>query len=264
MTTPADEKSEFIRPAYPPGPSAEKYSEEDEGTIVEDGSFQGHSRGRDRANSHLTLQISNQLGAGGSMRDMASPSQSREQAHRLDDDLQMLQVEQAVSNLAAEQENDLGKTKSNIHRSRSRREEPIDDFDVATAPLHEKTAVYKPPEHPNTNVGKFFKKIHNSSWLVRYITYITPLVLVFLIPLLLGALVFKNASVGGVKLIWFSIWLEIVWLTLWAGRVSYPAMVRDIWTVETEIEPQTIDRVCWIPGDFVSEVAGNLRSSKVA
>jgi hypothetical protein len=225
MTTPVNEQPEFIsapRPAYPPGPSAEKYSE-DEGTIVEDGSDQGISRGRERALSHLTLQTSNQIGAG-SMRDMASPSHNREQAHRLDDDLQMLQVEQAVSHLAAEQENDLSRSKSNMHRSRSRREEPVDDFDVATNPLHEKTAVYKPPEHPNTNIGKIFKKIHNSSWLVRYITYITPLVLILLIPLLLGALVFKNASVGGVELIWFCIWLEIVWLTLWAGRVSYPAL----------------------------------------
>lgn len=153
------------------------------------------------------------------MRDLASPSQNREQAHRLDDDLQMLQVEQAISNLAAEQENELGRTKSNLQRSRSRREEPIDDFDVATNPLHEKTAVYKPPEHPNTNLGKIFKKIHNSSWLIRYISYITPLVLIILIPLLLGAFLFKNASVGGVKLIWFCIWLEIVWLTLWAGRM---------------------------------------------
>lgn len=217
MTTPVDEKSDFIRPHYPPAPTAEKLSE-DEGTVVGDGSFQGHSRGRDRANSHLTLQISNQMGAGGSIRDIASPSHNREQAHRLDDDLQMLQVEQAISNLAAEQDNELGRTKSNVARSRSRREEPVDDFDVATNPLHEQTAVYKPPEHPNTNLGKIFKKIHNSSWLVRYISYITPLVLIILIPLLLGAFLFKNASVGGVQLVWFCIWLEIVWLTLWAGR----------------------------------------------
>lgn len=35
----------------------------------------------------------------------------------------------------------------------------------------------------------------------------------------MGALVFPNANVGGVSLVWFSIWLEIVWLTLWAGRI---------------------------------------------
>jgi hypothetical protein len=57
--------------------------------------------------------------------------------------------------------------------------------------------------------------------LVRYFVYITPLVLVILLPLLLGALLFKNATVGDVYLMWFCIWLEIAWLTLWAGRVSY-------------------------------------------
>ncbi|KAM3418217.1 hypothetical protein BST61_g4220 [Cercospora zeina] len=46
-----------------------------------------------------------------------------------------------------------------------------------------------------------------------------PITLILLIPLLLGALVFKRATVGGVYLMWFMIWLEIVWLTLWAGRM---------------------------------------------
>ena len=52
-----------------------------------------------------------------------------------------------------------------------------------------------------------------------------PLVIVLLIPLLVGALAYPNASVGGVRLVWFSVWLEIVWLTLWAGRVSTPDIV---------------------------------------
>ncbi|KAF2088305.1 hypothetical protein K490DRAFT_17091, partial [Saccharata proteae CBS 121410] len=145
-----------------------------------------------------------------------SPSHSREQAHRLDDDLQMLQIEREVSRQEDEKEHS---TTRSMHRSRSRREEPIDEFDVATNPLHEQAAVYRPPEHPTTNFAKFCIKIHNSSWLVRYATYIAPVVLIFLIPLLVGALAFPSSNVGGVKLVWFSIWLEIVWLTLWAGRL---------------------------------------------
>jgi hypothetical protein len=86
--------------------------------------------------------------------------------------------------------------------------------------LHEKAAIYKPPESPNTKVAVFVKRLHQSSFLVRYLTYIVPVVLIILIPLLVGALKYPNASVGGVKLMWFAIWLEIVWLTLWAGRVS--------------------------------------------
>ncbi|KKY26464.1 putative mechanosensitive ion channel family [Phaeomoniella chlamydospora] len=142
---------------------------------------------------------------------LRSPSKNREEAYRLEDDLTMLQAERVVSNTNDEE--------LKLRRSRSRRSEPIDEFDAATNPLHEKAAVYAPPEHPTTNIAKIFKKIHNSSWLIRYLSYIAPLVIILLVPLLLGALVFKQAAVGGVRLMWFSIWLEIVWLTLWAGRI---------------------------------------------
>src|SRR5271170_1273679 len=108
-----------------------------------------------------------------------------------------------------------------MHRSHSR-VEPVDTFDADTNPIHEKTALYRPPERPSTKVAAFFKYIHTSSWLIRYVTYIVPVVLILLIPLLIGALVprAKEACVGGVQLLWFSVWLEIVWLTLWAGRLA--------------------------------------------
>ena len=131
----------------------------------------------------------------------------------------MLQVEREVSNQEGLRR-DQSQSRS-LRKQRTRHEDPIDEFDAATNPLHEKAALYKPPENPSTNLSKFFKKVHNSSFLVRYIVYITPLVLIILIPLLLGALLYKDASVAGVEMVWFCIWLEIVWLTLWAGRVSH-------------------------------------------
>ena len=140
-----------------------------------------------------------------------SPSQTREQASRLQDDLAMLRVEQVVDEAASQQENG-GRSRDTPPHS-----EPADDFDITT----KRSAVYKPPENPSTNLAKLFKRVHDSSFLVRYCFYITPLVVLILIPLLLGSLLFKQATVGGVKLYWFSIWLEIVWLTLWAGRVSF-------------------------------------------
>ena len=148
-----------------------------------------------------------------------SPSRNRAQDSRLDDDLAMLQAERVVSNAQSSQKTGMGRSMS-MARSRSKRSEHVDEFDVATNPIHEKTAVYKPPEHPQSRFAKAFKKVHDSSFLVRYVTYIVPVVIILLIPLLLGALLFNKASVGGVELLWFSVWLEIVWLTLWAGRVS--------------------------------------------
>ena len=149
-----------------------------------------------------------------------SQSQSREEEHRLNDDLAMLQAERVVSNLNerhSEDPNNLSHSTS-MGRTRSR-PEPIDQFDANTNPIHEKTAAFAPPEHPTTNAARMFKKIHDSSFLVRYFLYIVPLVLVIIIPLLLGVFVFPGSTVGGVKLLWFSVWLEVVWLTLWGGRI---------------------------------------------
>ena len=150
----------------------------------------------------------------GGNRDQA---QSREQEHRLNDDLAMLQAEQVASRAQSDDLNNLSNPMT-MGRTRSR-PEPVDQFDVNTNPIHEKAANFTPPEHPTTKVAQIFKKIHNSSFLVRYFCYIVPVVLIILIPLLLGALVFRQATVGGVRLMWFCVWLEVVWLTLWGARI---------------------------------------------
>ncbi|KAH8691959.1 Mechanosensitive ion channel family [Talaromyces proteolyticus] len=162
-----------------------------------------------RGRSHLNLETRD-LPSGIPER---SPSAVREYALRLDDDLAVLEAERVVSN---SQRSD----GPSLQRSRSHPSQAVDEFDVATNPLHETAAIYNPPETPTTNLARIFKRIHQSSFLVRYFFYISPVTLIILVPLLLGALVFKDASVGGVKLLWFSIWLEIFWLTLWAGRIA--------------------------------------------
>ncbi|KAF2636731.1 hypothetical protein P280DRAFT_501259 [Massarina eburnea CBS 473.64] len=227
MTTPVDERPEptYAMHTTTQLPHHTRSSDED-GTFVADDFSQGpmerpgpaaqsHSQtGRARAFSHLTVDTVHLDTSG---RSMHSPSQNREQASRLDDDLAMLQAERQVSNMSEVERG--GSVNRSMRRVRSRRDDPVDDFDEATNPLHEKTALYKPPENPSTSLSKFVKKVHNSSFLIRYFTYITPIVLIILIPLLLGALLFKDAHVGNVRLVWFCIWLEIVWLTLWAGRI---------------------------------------------
>ncbi|KAL9085779.1 MAG: hypothetical protein Q9165_007411 [Trypethelium subeluteriae] len=213
MVSPVDEKAD---PVYRVNFDHDRSSEE-EGTMVDNNSDQN---GGSPDNRHLRVNTDGQ-GEDGPLRTRQSPSQSREEAHRLDDELAMLQVERQISQpVDSEQIGRIasGTRERSMRRSRSRRDDTVDDFDIATNPLHEKAAIYKPPEHPTTNIAKIFKKIHQSSFIVRWFFYITPVVLIILIPLLLGTFLFKNASVGGVELMWFSIWLEIVWLTLWAGR----------------------------------------------
>ena len=63
------------------------------------------------------------------------------------------------------------------------------------------------------------ESIYSSSFLVRYFFYIVPVVLILLIPLLLGVFLFPDSTVGGVRMLWFCVWLEIIWLTLWGGRI---------------------------------------------
>ncbi|KAI9808994.1 MAG: hypothetical protein M1825_002283 [Sarcosagium campestre] len=182
----------------------------------EEGTFVGEESLDDRR--HLQVDTSRD-GHDSHSQDAMSPAQTREQNSRLEDDLEMLRAEQVASNAAKSQtSSDLSHSKS-LTQTRSRRSEPADEFDISTNPLHKKAAIYRPPENPSTNLAKFFKHVHNSSFLVRYFTYITPIVALILVPLLLGALVFKRANVGGVRLLWFSVWLQVVWLTLWAGRI---------------------------------------------
>jgi len=147
-----------------------------------------------------------------------SPSKTREEAHRLDDELAVQRAERLTSRESNQSE---GRHSTDLHRSRSRAAEPLDEFDTATNPIHERTAIYKPPENPSTKISKFFKYIHRKSFVVRYFTYIVPVFTLLLTPILVGAFLpaAEHASVGGVKLIWFGVWLEIIWLTLWAGRI---------------------------------------------
>lgn len=152
----------------------------------------------------------------------ASKYQSKGQEARLDDDLAMLQAERVVSGSTNRSDTILSNSVS-VRRSRSR-VEPVDAFDINTNPIHEKASAFKPPENPAGKFAKAFKRVHESSFLVRYFCYIVPLFLILLIPLLLGGLLFKKATVGGVRLLWFCVWLEIVWLTLWGGRILAKAL----------------------------------------
>jgi hypothetical protein len=224
--TPVDEK--LLDPLHRPrisndgtpdtGPSHQHHrSGDEEGTVVEDDASirQQSPHPWVTGRSHLSVHTEGNPLDG--LHSTRSPFQNREEAHRLDDDLKLLKAERQVS--AVEQQKVPSRSRS-LGRTTSRKDEPPDDFDIDTDPVHEKTGVYKPPENPNSSAGKIFKRIHNSFWPLRYFFYIIPVVLILLIPLLLGAFLFDNATVGGVRLMWFMIWLEIVWLSLWAARVS--------------------------------------------
>lgn len=231
MTTPATEIPEpdwanYQSTGANPAASHSNYngasmSSDEEGTVFGEHAAQ-HQASHDK-NSHPNLEVNigdaNVHGRprAGSILKMASPSNTREQTTRLDDDLRLLQIERQISHEASRERED-GKS---LQRERSRRREVIDEFDVATNPLHESAKAYAPPENPSTGFAKFWSTIHHSSFIVRYFTYIVPVLALLLIPLFIGIFlpVAQGANVGGIDLTWFSVWLITIWLTLWAGRV---------------------------------------------
>lgn len=109
----------------------------------------------------------------------SAASKTRERTHRLGDDLALLQAERLVTSTVEKRAEE---TEHHVHRARTRASEPVDDFEAATNPIHERAQLYKPPEKPQNKFAQFFKYIHHSSFIVRYFTYIVPLVALLLIP----------------------------------------------------------------------------------
>ncbi|CUS07799.1 unnamed protein product [Tuber aestivum] len=76
-----------------------------------------------------------------------------------------------------------------------------------------------------TVMGRLYEKILNFSVLTRYLLYIIPLSLCFIMVILIGMYVAKDAAIGasertkGVRIVWLFVWLEIVWCSLWVSKL---------------------------------------------
>ncbi|KAF4470524.1 Mechanosensitive ion channel family [Fusarium albosuccineum] len=139
-----------------------------------------------------------------------SPSGQRADASRIDDNLELLRIERAVS---AEEHDGA----SNV-RKRAHNVEPEDAFNVQ---IPSETFKSDKKRDPDAALLKFWMFLRKFPRFVRYTLYLFPGAALLLLPVLLGALVYKNGErdVGGVDLMWFGIWLEIVWGVLWVSRM---------------------------------------------
>jgi len=72
-----------------------------------------------------------------------------------------------------------------------------------------------------SQMGVFYDKVRSFSIVTRYLMYVLPLGLVFLIPIVIGATVAKDANIGGVSMMWFFIWVECSWVGLWYVSGGY-------------------------------------------
>ena len=68
-------------------------------------------------------------------------------------------------------------------------------------------------------VGRFYKKVYNFSVITRYFTYVAPLALCIAIPIIIGATAAPDAKIGGVRIVWFFAWVEVVWVSLWISKI---------------------------------------------
>ena len=139
---------------------------------------------------------------------MTSPDDSFEAETRLKDDLELLRAERYVSN----QEHD-----PNAARTRRRsRVIPADSFAASSIPAHNEE---RDSDALLYRIWIFLKRYPRG---IRYVVYMLPGAILLLIPVLLGYfpwLTDERVAVGGMYLMWFGIWLEIVWCTLWITRI---------------------------------------------
>lgn len=152
-----------------------------------------------------------------------SPSSARADANRIDDDLALLRAEQRIANEQQQQfESMAARSKSMRARNGVDRQDTVveDTFnppipEAPPAPRHQKV---------NTPLLKFLAFLRKFPRFVRYIVYLIPGAALLLVPVLLGALAIDEdahpvGGLGGTQLMWFGLWLEIVWCSLWVSRM---------------------------------------------
>jgi hypothetical protein len=74
-------------------------------------------------------------------------------------------------------------------------------------------------ERSLNRMGRIYMAIVNFSVVTRYLIYVSPLASLIAIPIVIGATtVGQDAQIGGVKIVWFFTWIEVVWLSLWVSK----------------------------------------------
>ena len=70
-----------------------------------------------------------------------------------------------------------------------------------------------------TTMGKLYSAVFNFSIITRYFLYVLPLALAIAVPIVTGATIAKGAKIGGVRIVWFFTWVEMLWLSLWVSKL---------------------------------------------
>lgn len=143
-----------------------------------------------------------------------SPSGQRADASRLDDDLELLRAERFISN---QEQMELDRNRSTRHRANTQVE------DTFNPPVQTETKPIKRRDE-DAALYKFWMFLKKFPRFIRYFVYLFPGAALLLTPILIGIYAVDQEAnpvggLGGTYLMWFGIWLEIIWASLWVSRM---------------------------------------------
>ncbi|KAI5478657.1 hypothetical protein MNV49_004684 [Pseudohyphozyma bogoriensis] len=76
------------------------------------------------------------------------------------------------------------------------------------------------PINANTNAfTRMVSRLFEASFLVRWIIYIIPFLILLWIPGILGVTAYPNATIWGCPLVWWSAWFSVVWCGWWGAAL---------------------------------------------
>ncbi|EME41529.1 Mechanosensitive ion channel-like protein [Dothistroma septosporum NZE10] len=81
---------------------------------------------------------------------------------------------------------------------------------------------YDGEEDVLTTMGKIYNKIYSFSIITRYMLYVVPVGLLIAVPIIVGAIIGgadDPPAIGGVPIVWFFSWIEIIWCSLWVSKI---------------------------------------------
>ncbi|GAM83357.1 hypothetical protein ANO11243_013440 [Dothideomycetidae sp. 11243] len=78
---------------------------------------------------------------------------------------------------------------------------------------------YDGEEDTLNRMGRIYRRVLDFSIITRYFIYVLPLALCIAVPIIVGATAAQNARIGGVRIVWFFTWIEVVWLSLWGSKI---------------------------------------------
>lgn len=68
-------------------------------------------------------------------------------------------------------------------------------------------------------LGRFYDKVYHFSVITRYMLFVAPLAILIAVPIVIGATVAQPATIGGVRIVWFFTWIEVIWVSLWVSKL---------------------------------------------